>query len=121
MRGPLPLGGRLCLAALLLLPSISKLNQANDSVWTLRDLGLPYAWLIAPGLTLAELVLGFSIAIGLQLRLAIPAIVVFSLLNGTIYRDLLLRDETLLQVKASISSLLTTSVDRIRTVSFIRH
>jgi uncharacterized membrane protein YphA (DoxX/SURF4 family) len=120
MRGTFTLSGRLLLAALLLLPCISKLNQVNDSIWTLRDLGVPYAWIIAPGITLLELVLGFCIAIGLQLRLAIPAIVLFSLLNGMVYRDLLLRDEALLQGKAAISSWLTTSADRFRMVSFIK-
>ena len=114
------LSGRLLLAALLLLPSISKLNQNNDDMWTLKGLGVPYAWLVAPGATLVDLVLGFCIAIGLQWRFAIPAIVLFSLLNGTVYRDLLLHDEALLQSKAAISSWLTTMAERLRSVSAIR-
>ena len=40
MRGPYPLRVRLFLAAHLL-PCFSKLDQMNDSIWTLRDLGVP--------------------------------------------------------------------------------
>ena len=114
MRGPYPLSMRLFLAALLLLPCISKLDQMNDSIWTLRDLGVPYSWVIAPAIVLLELVFGLSIAIGLLMRIAIPALVLFTLLNGTVFRDLLLRDEALLQGKAAMESWLTSAADAFR-------
>jgi len=119
MRGPYPLSVRLFLAALLLLPCISKLDQMNDGIWTLRDLGVPYPWAVAPGIVLLELVFGVVIAIGLQLRIALPALVFFTLLNGTIFRDLLLRDESLLQVKAAMASWLASSADSFRIVDRI--
>ncbi len=119
MRGPYPLSVRLLLAALLLLPCISKLDQMNDSIWTLRDLGVPYPWVIAPGIVLLELVFGVTIAIGLQLRLAMPALVLFTLLNGTVFRDILLRDESLLQGKAAMESWVSSAADAFRVVGRI--
>lgn len=119
MRGGYVVAGRWLLAAVLLLSSISKLNQLNDSIWTLTEIGVPYAEIIAPGLAIAELVLAYCIAVGLQRHLAIPVLVLFCLLNMTVYRDLLLQDENLLAAQAEMSSLLAQTARAVRTASFL--
>lgn len=107
---------RLLLAAPLLLPSFSKLSQLNESIWILRNVAVPYAEVIAPGLAIAELVLGACIAAGRQWRLSLPALVPFTLLNVTLYRGLLLQDPVYLQAKYALISWITGFGDAARSL-----